>query len=209
MTGRALLGGNFPWMAWNTFLALVPLGLALSLFRAPGGRPWRRPLWWLGIGTFIAFLPNAPYVVTDLIHLPNDTAATPSERLDLALVVQYGLYFAVGFGAYVLAIRRLTQFLGRVGWSRGWLMAVVVSLQALCASGVYVGRVLRWNSWDLIAQPTALAADVRARVDEPLTAVAVLFLFVALTVGTVASLAIIDEIAGHVARRRERFRRVW
>jgi uncharacterized membrane protein len=209
VTGRALLGGNFPWMAWNTFLALVPLGLALSLFGAPGGRPWRRPLWWLGVGAFIAFLPNSPYVLTDLIHLPNDAAATPSERLELALVAQYGLYFAVGFGAYVLAIRRLTQFVSRAGWSRRSAMALVVAVQAVCAAGVYVGRVLRWNSWDLVAQPTALASDVRASVGEPLTFVAVVFVFVVLTVGVVTALAVIDEIAGHVTRRREHFRRTW
>ncbi len=209
MTGLALLGGNFPWMAWNTFLAIVPLAFAVVLFRAPGRRPWRSPLWWCGVAAFLAFLPNAPYVLTDLIHLPGDTAGTPSERLELALVVQYGLYFVVGFGAYVLAIRRLTRFLADLGWSRDGLLVLVVLVQALCAAGVYLGRVLRWNSWDLLTEPTAIAADLQAGVNHPFTLAGMVFVFLVLTVGVLVALAIIDDITAHAARRRERFRRSW
>ncbi len=64
-----VLAGNARWMGWNLLLALVPLALALLLFR---GRRERTALWWLGTAAFVAFLPNAPYVMTDVIHLFTD-----------------------------------------------------------------------------------------------------------------------------------------
>ena len=55
------------WIIWNLFLAFIPLGLSFWLFR------WqtksRSLLWWIGLIVFIAFLPNAPYLLTDIIHL--------------------------------------------------------------------------------------------------------------------------------------------
>src|SRR4051812_24343730 len=75
--GRAVLwlcGGDLPqiarthgrWMVWNLALAAVPVFLAMALFR-PGRR--HGVGWWLGTALFVLFLPNAPYVLTDVVHL--------------------------------------------------------------------------------------------------------------------------------------------
>ncbi|MSO78995.1 MAG: DUF1361 domain-containing protein [Acidimicrobiia bacterium] len=69
---RVLLG-NGPWMVWNSLLACIPLAFAVFLFTGP--RTTRRPPWWVGLAIFVAFLPNGPYVITDLIHLNRDNAA--------------------------------------------------------------------------------------------------------------------------------------
>ena len=59
---------SVPFMLWNTFLALIPFALSLWLFKGRGSGN-RRLDWWIGCIVFIAFLPNAPYVLTDIIHL--------------------------------------------------------------------------------------------------------------------------------------------
>ncbi len=58
------------WMVWNTMLALVPLALSFTLFSP--GRRCRSMGWWFGFAVFVAALPNAPYVLTDVIHLVDD-----------------------------------------------------------------------------------------------------------------------------------------
>src|SRR4029077_10976112 len=75
------------WMGVNPVLALVPLGLAALLFRRSMNRS---PLWWLGVVAFVAFLPNAPYVLTDVIHLQGALRAATTPRLTTLLLVQYG-----------------------------------------------------------------------------------------------------------------------
>src|SRR4029453_16226898 len=65
------------WMLWNLILAAVPLLLAVPLFRHPGRRG---PGGWLGLGVVVLFLPNAPYVVTDLVHLRGDVVGGGGPR---------------------------------------------------------------------------------------------------------------------------------
>jgi uncharacterized membrane protein len=65
-TERSVLAGHLPWMGWNLLLAAIPVLLAWVLFR-PARR--RAALWWLGLAVFVAFLPNAAYVLTDAVHL--------------------------------------------------------------------------------------------------------------------------------------------
>lgn len=89
---------NLGWMVWNTFLAVIPLALSGWLFMS-GQR--RSLLWWIGLVTFIAFLPNAPYVLTDVIHLVHDIRWGYSIWvISLVLVPAYLLFMAIGFGAY-------------------------------------------------------------------------------------------------------------
>lgn len=132
-----VLVGNARWMGWNLVLALVPLALAVVLFR---GRRERTPLWWLGTAAFVAFLPNAPYVMTDVIHLFTDVRNVESDAvLSLAVLPQYVLFIGVGVASY-------TACLLLVG--RHQLL-----LHGVCAIGIYIGRVARLNSWDLLLRP--------------------------------------------------------
>jgi uncharacterized membrane protein len=172
------LVNNAAWMGWNAFLALVPLVLARALF---GHRP--RPRWALiaGGAAFVAFLPNAPYVLTDALHLPGELSATNGNHwLAAALLGQYLCLFAVGFAAYVLSLVRLERWLADHGASRRAVLGVDLSLHALCAVGIVLGRVFRFNSWDLITNPDGLLALVR--VPQPRT-FAVLFVLFAILAG--------------------------
>jgi uncharacterized membrane protein len=171
------LVNNIGWMGWNLFLALVPLLLARLLF---GHRS--RPRWVLVTGgtVFVAFLPNAPYVLTDVLHLPQELSVTHGNHwLAAALVGQYLCLFATGFAAYVLSLVRLERWLSDHGVSRRAVFTVDLSLHALCAVGIVLGRVFRFNSWDLVTNPSGLLDLVR--IPQPRT-FAVLFVLFAILV---------------------------
>ena len=212
------MGHNVPWMSWNLFLALVPLGLSFWLFRKPRSR-WllwgtgfllgatffasTRPVlsylkhivqdvgktyvlgaiaitlalmaldiwvlrqrgvrslrWWGGFFWFIAFLPNAPYVLTDIIHLIEQIKEGNSVwTVTLALIPQYLVFMLVGFGAYVLSVMNLGYYLKQQGWSR-FILATEMTIHGLSAIGIYLGRFIRFNTWDILTNPDALVNTV-------------------------------------------------
>ncbi len=148
---------NCRWMSWNLFLAFVPLALSVWLFRRKRGRSL---LWWLGLLVFFAFLPNAPYVLTDVIHLIDQIRRINSVWIITLFVIPVYLLFIVsGFEAYVLSLINLGYYLNRLGLGR-WILGAELLTHALSAVGIYLGRFLRFNSWDFITAPDALATSV-------------------------------------------------
>ncbi|MEM9002320.1 MAG: DUF1361 domain-containing protein [Cyanobacteria bacterium P01_F01_bin.86] len=164
---------NWRWMAWNTWLALIPLALAGCLFR---GNPRRTLLWWLGLAVFVAFLPNAPYVLTDIIHLVNDIRYGYSIWLiTLVLVPQYLLFMLIGFEAYVVSVLALSRYLQRQAVRYHGFVEVLI--HALTAVGIYLGRFRRFNSWDIVTQPDLLMSTTLHHLwqDRPLLIMAITF----------------------------------
>jgi uncharacterized membrane protein len=147
-----LFASHVHWMGWNLILAFVPLALGASLFRA--GRR-RTVSWWLGFALFVAFLPNAPYVMSDLVHLPADARAASSMRVVLlGLLPLYAIYILAGLQAYVLSLGLLRRYMRTTGRR---FLAVVDVVAAFCtAVGVFLGRVDRVNSWDPLLHPAKM-----------------------------------------------------
>ncbi|NDJ22782.1 DUF1361 domain-containing protein [Nostoc sp. B(2019)] len=144
---------NMSWMTWNLFLAFIPLALSVWLFRIRRNRSW---LWWLGFLVFYAFLPNAPYLLTDVIHLIDDIRTIQSVWIiTLVLIPVYLVVILSGFEAYVISLVNWGYYLHRIGKSQ-WILWVELITHFLCAVGVYWGRFLRFNSWDFITQPDAV-----------------------------------------------------
>lgn len=141
---------NRSWMTWNLLLAAVPAVLSIVLF----ARPHRRGgLWWAGVATFVLFLPNAPYVVTDLVHLSTDMDRAPDNAVVLVGVLPgYAAFIAAGIGCYVLSIEMVLRELRRhrPGLAR---LPVELTIHAACTVGVILGRITRLNSWDTVANP--------------------------------------------------------
>lgn len=150
---------NRSWMTWNLILAFIPAVLAVPLL----WRPHRRTGgWWLGIVVFALFLPNAPYVLTDLIHLRADAGRAESDGVVVFGVLPlYGLFVLLGMSSYVFCVegivREATSVRPRLP---RWMVEVPV--HALCALGIVLGRIARLNSWDTITRPVGTAETVFA-----------------------------------------------
>ena len=143
------------FMLWNTFLALIPFVLSLWLFRGKGSGV-RRLSWWIALVIFVAFLPNAPYVLTDIIHIVRFIREGASMwTIVLVLVPQYLLFILIGVEAYVASLVNLGHYLRRHQWER-WIIPAEFTLHALCAIGIFLGRFPRFNSWVIISGPHRL-----------------------------------------------------
>jgi uncharacterized membrane protein len=110
-----------------------------------------------------AVFPNAPYLLTDLIHLG------PRPHVPLWYLLAM-LLFCAGTGTllgYLSLIEVHAVVARRKGPVVGW--AVALGSLLACAGGIYVGRFLRWNSWDSLTRPWSLASDIARQflVDTP------------------------------------------
>lgn len=186
-----LLLANLPWMTWNLMLAAVPAALSVPLFTI--GRRMTAP-WWLGATVFVAFLPNAPYVLTDVIHLIREVRYTDDPILIAVLGLQFALFFLAGFSCYVLALVRLQRWMDARHWARATRLTVETGLHALCAVGIFLGRVFRFNSWDVVTAPDLITGVLR--VPQPATVALLAFTFIVLVTATVVLKVMHRAVAG-------------
>ena len=155
LIARVAFTGQFRqlYLAWNLFLAWVPLFFALRV-EEMGRENGRRGLrYWSACGAWLLFFPNAPYIFTDLIHI---TRSAPTRVWTDMLIV---LVFAVtGLALGFLSLQRMQSLIVRRGGRIfGWLFVFAVAL--LSGFGVYLGRFERWNSWDVVVNPFKLLSD--------------------------------------------------
>ncbi len=145
--------GLFLFLIWNLFLAWIPYFISRTL----------QPMENAGIPKFVLvgllciwmlFFPNAPYLVTDLFHL--------RARLEVPLWFDTMLIWSyawtgvlVGYVS-LLEVHRFLKFEWKL--KRSWL--IPIAALTLSALGIYIGRFLRWNSWDVFSRPFAFLEDV-------------------------------------------------
>ena len=161
--GRIIFSGNvsYGFMVWNLILAWLPY--VFSLTAALFDRRYRSG-WALLIPglLWLLFFPNGPYMITDLIHL--EPRAPVPVWYDLILLITFawtGCWLAVASLDTMQSIIRV-----RLGRAMSWLfVAVTLGLTGL---GVYLGRFLNWNSWDVFLQPGDVFADILTRLAHPL-----------------------------------------
>lgn len=134
------------FFGWNLILAALPY--VLLRFGEIVGRAG-----WFFVGLALLFLPNAPYLVSDLIHL----RARPPVPFVYDLML-FTLCVGTGLLLGALAVVRAARGLRWRVWSPV-LRIMSLALFPLCGFGIYLGRVLRWNSWDAVFRPHLLLAD--------------------------------------------------
>jgi uncharacterized membrane protein len=140
-------------IVWNLFLAFIPLVFSILLFKKSQSRSL---LWWLGLTIFLAFLPNAPYVLTDTIHLIEFIDRDyPISIIILVIIPQYFIFIFAGVEAYVVSLMYLNNYLQNQ-LERKYILAIELTIHFLCAIGIYLGRFYRFNSWDFVSQPIVL-----------------------------------------------------
>ena len=200
--------GQYRGLIWNLFLAWIPFVLAYIAYALS----WKRVWLYISIPVFaflwLIFFPNAPYILTDLQYLSRISPDAPL-WYDIILLVWFSWTgMLLGLISLYLMHEIIQRNFGR--WP-GWLFVLVVS--GLSSAGIYVGRFLRWNSWDILQNPSELAMDMLGLVIDPslrllafTTLFAIFFLFVYLTLYTFAHLfrEQVEQTMPHKAARNTR-----
>ena len=150
----------YAFLCWNLFLAWIPW-LAGQAFRASSRHraSAARQIGWFAL--WLLFLPNAPYIATDLLHL----RARPPVPLwyDLALLLSCaGTGVLLGYMSLLDVQATVEERFGRL---TGW--GVAAGSLILSGFGIYLGRFLRWNSWEVLTEPAGLFSDIADRLLNP------------------------------------------
>ncbi|WP_310490163.1 DUF1361 domain-containing protein [Chamaesiphon sp. VAR_69_metabat_338] len=110
-------------------------------------------IWWIGLFLFVAILPNAPYILTDVVHFYDAVRTIPSAwTITLFIVPTYLVFIGIGWLAYVFSLVNIGIYLSKNYLTR-YINIIELSLHAICAIGIYIGRFLRFNSWSFVTQP--------------------------------------------------------
>lgn len=143
---------------WFAAIVVFTLGMSFWLFRKE--KTLKSILWWLCFVTFICFLPNAPYVLTDIIHLIRGTSSgqIPTWVVALVFIPLHVTAIALAFEAYVLSILNLDYYLRERAGQR-WILPTELIIHLLSAIGIYLGRFMRFNSWDLVVDPSSVVVS--------------------------------------------------
>ncbi len=162
---RMVLSGEltYGFLIWNLFLAAVPL-MVVGLLRFPackgttGSRESRNPIFLIAIlSTWLLFLPNAPYILTDFIHLR--LQSNPFFFLDVIVLSAFSLSgMLMALSSFHKVVNHLKSN-NYISHDLGSLL-FKISVTVLCSLGVYLGRILRWNSWNILNRPQGLALDL-------------------------------------------------
>lgn len=150
----------FLFLAWNLFLAFIPYGITFTM----KAYPYLQKRWWILlplIGLWLLFLPNTPYILSDFQHLRH----TESDMiwLDIILLSTFAWY---ALFIMFLTVRDMQEVVSQRIPKFNTAVATL-GIFLLCGFGIYLGRVLRWNSWDVIQHPLELAGDIWYRMRHP------------------------------------------
>lgn len=154
--------GDYWYLGYNLLLGVIPLAAALWLQHLLKSYSWRHALPVIATLLWLLFLPNSFYIVTDFIHLPETQRVDIVQ--DVVMIMQFsvlGLIF--GFMSLYMVQH---EFAKRVG--RKWAMLIALIVLFLCSFAIYIGRDLRWNSWDVIANPITMSSNILGQFDNPL-----------------------------------------
>jgi uncharacterized membrane protein len=260
-----VLSGDIGRIAWNSFLALVPLTLSFFLFNQPRSRLFcwstyillgvsfivgikkynngdileaikrivislwgvrlffiaisivliivlividrrsrsqtdnsRSIFWWFGVLLFIAILPNAPYILTDIIHFYDAVRAISSVwKITLVIVPTYILFIGIGWFAYVFSLVNVRQYMSR-NKLEPYITITEFTLHLLCAIGIYIGRFLRFNSWSLVTQPKQFLKVLPGELIGKFPLVVILLTFLIITIFYAISKPLIQNSSMYV-----------
>lgn len=148
---RVLYTGKitFVFLVWNLLLAVLPLVFS---YRLSLDRPTR--LNFLKAMLCLLFLPNAPYILTDLFHIKG--GLTVMLWFDTLLIASFAW---CGMLCFFYSLRNIENFLNAI-FSKRFIQAVILMLCFSSGFGIYIGRFLRFNSWDIVQQPFYLISSL-------------------------------------------------
>lgn len=139
------------FLVWNLFLAVIPFAITTYLVSLPKLNKYIMFLWF---GAWLLFLPNAPYIITDLLHLR--ISDTNLLWLDVLVINAFALNGLILFYYSLLEMKMiLSQYLDNKKTG-----LIIFTIPFLSSFGVYLGRFLRYNSWEILSNPKYLFVDI-------------------------------------------------
>jgi uncharacterized membrane protein len=156
---------TYLFLFWNLFLAWIPVIVTLSIDHLRHIQRFaqiKTIFLWMAVITWLLFFPNSLYIFTDFIHFKEIKTIIPS-WYDILMLFSYS------WNGMVLAFFSLRVIhvilIKRYGLTRSWGAIGIIFL--LSSFAIYIGRFLRWNSWDVIVNPSGLLYDVADRFTSP------------------------------------------
>lgn len=153
---------DYWYLIYNLALALIPLLFSYSIVRLLIRYPWKS---WRIIAlslVWVVFLPNSFYIVTDFIHLADGPRVDIVQ--DAVMLMQFSvLGLIAGFISLDMLHTRWAQVCGKTKAMSGAMVVLFLSSLA-----IYLGRELRWNSWDVVLHPLEVGRDVLVLWIDPL-----------------------------------------
>jgi uncharacterized membrane protein len=141
----------FAFLVWNLFLAFIPYAISKRMSNAVIKSKWK---FFLYVFVWLLFIPNAFYIITDLFHL--DMNEYVPLWYDLALLLSFA-WSGMLFG--ILSVRQMEKLFEK-SFNKKFDLLFVIPVMALNGLGVYIGRYLRFNSWDVVTNPFQLVQDI-------------------------------------------------
>ena len=153
---------RYTFLIWNLFLAWIPFMIAYVTY----GLALRRTTLYVVIPIsaflWLIFFPNAPYILTDFQHLSLDNGGAPLWFDVIMLVWCAWTGLLLGVISLYLMQEIVKREFGRVV---GWIFVFVVA--TLSSAGIYIGRFIRWNSWDILRNPFGIATTLFDQATDP------------------------------------------
>lgn len=150
------------FMFWNLFLAWLPVLFAWLLLKQLRKQSWQEPKPLALTLLWLTFLPNSFYLITDLVHLHN--TGEVGVLYDTVLLMSFILNGLIAgmlslFWVHTELVRRR---------SREFSYLIIGGVLFATSFAIYLGRHLRWNSWDILASPAAILFDISDHIIHPL-----------------------------------------
>ncbi|GAA4238257.1 DUF1361 domain-containing protein [Postechiella marina] len=147
------------FLVWNLFLAVVPFAITAHIISLPKLNKYLMFLWF---SAWLLFLPNAPYIVTDLLHIKFNN--TNLLWLDILVISAFALNGLILF--YYSLLEMKTVLLKHIQTHK--VSFLINLIPFLSAFGVYLGRFLRYNSWEILSNPRVLILDIVIIINQPI-----------------------------------------
>lgn len=136
----------FSFLLWNLFLAFIPYGISEWIKKK---QPQKKVFLFLLV-VWLLFLPNSPYIITDFVHLHHSKST----------MLWYDLFLIFCFAntGLILAIVSMNDMYTMIQqqWTAKIANKSMIVITFLCGFGIYLGRFLRFNSWDLVTHPFSI-----------------------------------------------------
>lgn len=181
--GRIILFHSFSliYMFWNLFLACLAFMVSSIILLHQNEGKLTRPLFIIGGIFWLLFLPNTFYLVTDLIHMGYGRS--------VPILYDVFMLFSAGLAGLLIGIYSILHVdkVLNLRYSKKTSFIIITLIMLLTSFGMYLGRFLRFNSWDIFTVPHVLVKQTFELIAHPVNNlgaygyIALFFFFIAIS----------------------------